>query len=242
MKQKNSTGKLVPALAWAAAALVLSWAAGVLPPHDPGSLLGLLAILLLGAAGFFLTARNRKKPDSQAQTGTSMADRKSLESVEDEIRRTSPGPFKKQMRQLEAQTDRMMEKLKSLDRVIGDYFGQSRISYSKFMASVNAVCSVFEENAGKILKRISIFDRKGYEDLYARHQENTDAAKPYQASFDYVDEKLQENERILSRLDQLLLEVNQLSDSAVPIEELPAMQELSELIGQTKLYQQNQNH
>lgn len=40
-------------------------------------------------------------------------------------------------------------------------------------------------------------------------------------------------------MDRLLLEVTGLNESQVPIDQLPAMQEINELIEQTRLYRQN---
>lgn len=159
--------------------------------------------------------------------------------IRKKIAQTPAKAFKKEMRQLNSQTERMQNKLESLDRSLKNYFGDSVISYQKFAGTIQTVEKVFADNSEKILQRIDIFDEEGYNDLFRRHEEYTDAIQPYQAHFAYIQKRLQENEEILTRMDRLLLEVNHLNESSTPIDQLPAMQEISDLIEQTKLYQQN---
>lgn len=198
-----------------------------------------LVILILALFAFF-----RKKSSEKAGSAAAQPAQKKLSAASKsaqlarEIRSTPAKSFKKEMRLLSSQTERMDSKLDSLDRALQDYFGNS-ISYNKFAGTVLAVDQVFVDNSEKILRRIDVFDEEGYNDLFRRHQEYTDAIKPYQEHFDYVKAHLDENERILSQLDKLMLEVNNLNDTRTPIDQLPAMQEINDLIEQTKLYRQN---
>jgi hypothetical protein len=104
------------------------------------------------------------------------------------------------------------------------------------MRTVDLVQDLFLDNVQQILNRINVFDEPGYKYLLSRHLEYTDAVKPYQASFNYVADKLADNEQILSKLDELILEITHLEASRTPIDQLPVMQEINELIEQTKLY------
>lgn len=154
------------------------------------------------------------------------------------VDRTVPKAFKKEMRELDTQVNRMNQKKKALNDALKSYFGDSKITYEKFARTVDGVEEVFLENTQRIVARVNIFDEEGYEDIFRKHLEYTSAIAPYNEHFKYVRNRLNENEEILSRMDKLLLEVTSLSDTSQDVDDLPAVQELSELIDQTKLYKQ----
>lgn len=205
----------------------------------------LLVVLLIAilAVVLIMVLKNRnsaaKNPNQKALEASRLKNSGTMTQIKKQIEGTRPKAFKKEMRMLSSQEERMENKMDSLDRALKDYFGDSVISYNKFAGTIEGVQQVYSENTQKILKRIDVFDEEGYNDIFRRHQEYTDAIKLYQQHFDYVKERLDENEQILARLDKLLLEVNNLNDTKTPIDQLPAMQEISELIDQTKLYRQN---
>lgn len=192
-----------------------------------------LVIILAGIA--FVWFKNRQA-NSLHQQSLSLINKEAVEQLSRRVKKTNPKSFKKQMRELENQCDRMSAKMDQLDQAINDYFGDSRISIAKFANSINGGIGVFEQNVEHILSRINIFDQDGYEHLFKTHQEYSDQIQPYQASFDAVDEDLKLNKEILARFDKLLMEVHKLSDPKVELSDLSAMQELDTLIDQTKLY------
>lgn len=196
-----------------------------------GSWLTVLAAAGLYGAYISSLRKKQRRTVSQAQMD--------LKELQKTIDRTPPKAFKKEMRTLEAQADRMQTKRETLDASLRSYFGDSRISLEKFLRTIDAVQGLFLDNSQKILSRISLFDEAGYRDLFAKHLEYTSAIVPYNEHFAYVSRKLDENEKILQKMDRLLLEVTGLNESQVPIDQLPAMQEINELIEQTRLYRQN---
>lgn len=152
------------------------------------------------------------------------------------VDRTVPKAFKKEMRTLDTQISRMNHKKEALDSALKGYFGDSKISYEKFASTVGGVEGVFLDNVQRVINRVNIFDEEGYEDVFNKHLEYTSAIAPYNEHFRYVKGKLDENEEILKKMDRLLLEVSNLNENKRPIEEMPVMQEMSELIDQTRLY------
>lgn len=194
--------------------------------------IGLVIIL----AGIAFVSLKKRQANSQQQQSLSLINKEAVEQITKKVKKTNPKAFKKQMRELENQCDRMSAKMDQLDQAINDYFGDSRISIAKFANSINGGIGVFEQNVERILSRINIFDQDGYEHIFKTHQEYSDQILPYQASFDAVDEDLKLNQEILARFDKLLMEVHKLSDPKVELSDLSAVQELDTLIDQTKLY------
>lgn len=162
-----------------------------------------------------------------------------IRALKKTVDRTPPKAFKKEMRTLESQVDRLMSRDEALEKSLKNHFGDTSITTGKFLNTVNQVENLFITNSQKILERINLFDQEGYQNIFARHQEYTSAVVPYNEAFAFVDRKLNENEKILQKLDRLALEVTGLHESTTPIDQLPAMQEINELIEQTKLYRQN---
>lgn len=185
---------------------------------------------------FAMLTMDSKSKNKKGAQPVSLINKEAMDETSKRVKKTNPKSFKKQMRELDNQCVRMSTKTEQLDQSIKSYFGDSRISIAKFANVINGGIEVFDDNVNRILQRIHIFDEDGYEHLFKTHQEYTDAIKPYQANFEAVDADLKTNEEILARFDALLMEVNKLSDPSGDISELPAMQELNELIDQTKLY------
>ncbi len=175
-----------------------------------------------------------------SDSSLSLVDVQSVKNLMKQVKKTNPKCFKKEMRELENQVLRMEKKCTSLDDSLREYFGTSRISYEKFASTLNGAVGVFDDQVKKTLSRINIFDVDGYEQLFKNHLEYTDAIKPYEKTFDEIHEDLKQNEEILKRVEKLQMEVSHLNTASdVSLDSIPAMEELSDLTRQTKLYQQN---
>lgn len=238
--KKNSVWKTVLyGVLLAAADVLICKAAGF---HLAGgsifSMIGGWLTTLIFAGIFLLICIKTGSRQAKPEESPALVNQHLLRETKKTVRKADPKVFKKEMRELDSQCERMEKKSEQLDQALKSYFGSSRISYAKFASTINGGIDVFDENVARILSRIRIFDAEGYENLYKKHQEYTDAIKPYQASFKAVGQDLETNEEILKRFDQLLLEVNRLSDPHADLDQLPAMQELSTLVDQTKLYRQ----
>ena len=175
-----------------------------------------------------------------SDSSLSLVNVQSVKNLMKQVKKTNPKCFKKEMRELENQVLRMEKKSTSLDDSLREYFGTSRISYEKFASTLNGAVGVFDDQVKKTLSRINIFDVDGYEQLFKNHLEYTDAIKPYEKTFDEIHDDLKRNEEILKRVEKLQMEVSHLNTASdVSLDTIPAMEELSDLTRQTKLYQQN---
>lgn len=160
----------------------------------------------------------------------------SISSARDAIDHTRPKAFRSEIRLMKSQLDRMEQKDGQLEQLLQETFGGSKISYQKFASTVDSVQELFYDNITRALNRIAIFDEEGYKTIFDRHKEYTNAIEPYNENIRYVEKAVDENDKILNSMDRLMLEVAQINESNKSIEELPAMEEISELIEQTKLY------
>lgn len=184
---------------------------------------------------FLVFYRFKKKPQKK-QKDEDLLSTTNLDQILQTLKRINSKAFKEQTHTLALQTLRLQHKTEQLDEALHHYFKNAPLSYAKFSNSIQNGLNLFEQNSETILKRIQIFDEVGYEVLLKKHLEYSKEAKPYQESFLAIKKSLQLNEEILNRLDRLLIEVNALSSPSQDSECLPALEELSQLIDQTKLY------
>lgn len=137
-----------------------------------------------------------------------------------------PPEIRKVMRKALEMNELMELRTKRISDSLHSYFGGSLISYNKFMTTVHAVENLYFENTEKMARRAAMCEKE-------TNQQAID-----QALAD-LDARIQENQQIETRMDKLYVQINHLEQSSQPVSDLPAMQELRELIDQTKLYQQN---
>ncbi|MBQ8134500.1 MAG: hypothetical protein IJ192_08860 [Clostridia bacterium] len=149
------------------------------------------------------------------------------------------------------QISRLENKKKTLDNILSQYFSPQEVAYTQFQDTVGALKELFYYNIKKILNRITIFDYKDYlkvddelknapvVDGITVFSSSADAQITiYNEHIDYVRELVEENEKILLKLDSLLLEISRSDDiNESDFEQMPAMQEINELISQTNFYQ-----
>ncbi len=235
MKSQNSV-----IIGMGAAMILIVVLVGQLAGWNVAGLLFFGLLMLFVIAVVLIGTKKGRSGKSAADAALSLVDVQSVKELNRQVKKTNPKCFKKEMRELENQVLRMEKKCDSLDQSLSDYFGTSRISYEKFARTVNGAVEVFEENVRKTLSRMNIFDVDGYEQLFKNHLEYTDAIKPYQETFDAIHEDLKRNEEILRRMEKLQMEVNKLNTASMQnLDSIPAIEELSDLTRQTRLYQQN---
>ena len=147
-----------------------------------------------------------------------------------------PKIFGAQIRRAIEQLDRMEARTKTVDQALKNAFGDSVISYDRYNGTIREVREIFYDNLQAVINRIMFFDEEGYAGMISRGEQHTDAFIPYQETEDDISRRLQDNETILRRLDALLLEITKLNENHEPLENLDEMQQLNDLIHQTKLY------
>lgn len=148
------------------------------------------------------------------------------------------------------QVYRLQDKDKALDSILAQYFSPQEMTYTRFQSVIDSVQALFYNNLKKMINRMIIFDYKDYTKLMSKLKNsqmaegitNTSKSastqlKIYNEHIDYVKGLVEMNESILVKLDSLLLEISKLDDiDEAGLEELAAIQEINDLISQTKYY------
>lgn len=145
---------------------------------------------------------------------------------------------------------RLQDKDKALDSILAQYFSPQEMTYTRFQSVIDSVQALFYNNLKKMINRMIIFDYKDYTKLInkLKNAPTSDGItvaskstgtqlKIYNEHIGYVKGIIETNENILVKLDSLLLEISKLDDiDEAGLEELTAIQEINDLISQTKYY------
>ena len=133
--------------------------------------------------------------------------------------------IKKNIRDIE----KLMKKKELLKVILSQYFTPGEMSYTKFENVINGTMGVFLGNIQKIANRITIIDS----DTLKEGMGN----RICQEHLQYIEDKMNENEGILLKLDNLILEISKLDDvEGQELEGLPAIREINDLIRNTQYY------
>ncbi|ETT63258.1 hypothetical protein C173_23222 [Paenibacillus sp. FSL R7-277] len=143
------------------------------------------------------------------------------------------------------QMERIEKKKTALLQVLGRRFDPAELSFRKFHSVIMEVEKLFYLNIRGLLNKLSVFDAAEFAKFSADNASSRFSSSLiqkktalYNEYLSYVKGCLGANEEILLKLDQLLLEITELGSADYSnVEEMPCMQELTALIGQTKLYQ-----
>lgn len=145
---------------------------------------------------------------------------------------------------------RMEDKDKALDTILAQYFSPQEMTFTKFQSAINAVQDLFYGNIKKMLNRIIIFDYKDYvkvldklngapivDGVKVAPKSQAGQLKIYNEHINYVRDLIDMNENIILKMDSLLLEISKLDDiDANGLENMAAIQEINDLIEQTRFY------
>ncbi|MBQ1660366.1 MAG: hypothetical protein II059_11090 [Clostridia bacterium] len=148
------------------------------------------------------------------------------------------------------QVYRMDDKDKALDSILEQFFEPQEITFTRFQNAIDSVKAIFFNNIKKMINRMMIFDYKDYKKLvqkihYSRNVNGVgvnskavgDQLKIYNEHISYVYGLVEMNENVLTKLDKLLLEISKLDDlDEQGLENIAAIQEINDLIAQTKYY------
>ncbi|MCG7406614.1 hypothetical protein MH117_04225 [Paenibacillus sp. ACRRX] len=143
------------------------------------------------------------------------------------------------------QMERMQKRKRTLIEVLQQRFEETEMSYKKFASVTQEVEHLFYQNIRSILNILHVYDESEFERVFQKKSSGFSnelvqkKASVYQDYLSTITSSISNNEEILLRLDQLLLEISSL-DHIEPgeIEQLSCVQELDSLIRQTKYYKQ----
>ncbi len=144
-----------------------------------------------------------------------------------------------------SQIERLKQKNGMLDTLLAQEFSSTEMSYARFKQIISSVVDLFYSNVRSIINRLTIFDYSEYTNvksgkLRGLTKEQTDAKlKMFDEHVAYINNKIDNNENILLKLDSLLLEVSKLDEvSENGLGNLEAIKNINDLIEQTKLYKE----
>ena len=169
-----------------------------------------------------------------------------LSAIEEANRKTRV--FRKEINKTTQQLERLNSRNNALNAILLQHFKPSEMTYLKFRSVIDSVNGVFRGNVQKIIERVNMFDENDYISLLykmkknpneAKAQNNVDKMKIYLEHMNYVKTLVEDDEVIIMKMDKLMLELSKLSElNADDIENVSAIQDINELIGQTKYYKQ----
>ena len=145
-----------------------------------------------------------------------------------------------------AQVKNMIDKENTLDLLLNNYFGRS-ITAKTFKDTVDNIKGLFLYNIKHIINRMIIFDEKAYNEarskLMNNNCSNVDVIKQqmeiYNQHLVNIDQMLDCNDEIILKMEALLLEISKLDTfDDKNMRTLGAIEEMNELIKNTKLYNQ----
>ena len=159
--------------------------------------------------------------------------------------------FRESINKTMEQYGKMKTRNKAVDTVLLQHFKPTEMSYSRFRNIIDSVNELFNGNVEKILNRIEVFDESDYRVIIYKiknggdnlpEQEKQvlyDKLNIYLEHINYVKELVEANETIVLKMDKLLLELSKLSAvDESNIENMSAIQDINDLIDQTKFYKQ----
>ncbi|WP_028546782.1 hypothetical protein [Paenibacillus taiwanensis] len=143
------------------------------------------------------------------------------------------------------QVDRMHKRKRTLIEVLQQRFVETEMSYKKFISVTEEVEHLFYQNIRSILNILHVYDEAEFVRVFQQQSSHFSndliqkKASVYQNYLSTISSSISNNEEILLKLEQLLLEISSLDHiEAGEIEQLSCVQELDSLIRQTKYYKQ----
>ncbi|HCC34511.1 MAG TPA: hypothetical protein DEQ02_02270 [Ruminococcaceae bacterium] len=147
------------------------------------------------------------------------------------------------LRTIIEQIERFKRKKATIRDILLDRFSASEMSYSKFQSAVDGTEAIMIGATRSFIGRILAFDEEDYEKLLGNPTSGPIShlrqshMKIYDEYIAYAGKVTHDNEQILIRLDQLILEISKLSAlSDGDIADMDAVKEIESLISDTKWY------
>ncbi len=140
--------------------------------------------------------------------------------------------------------EQIQSRLQKINAILSQHFTPREMTYKRFISVVEEATTRFYANVKTIIKRMDLFDTEDYLKISQADARLSVAAKRermriYTEHIKYIHKLIDANDSIVSKLDGLLLELAKLEDfSEESLLNNPAINELNDLIEQTKFYKQ----
>ena len=152
--------------------------------------------------------------------------------------------FRSEIEVTKEHIEQIQTRLQKLNDILTSHFKPHEMTYKRFKNIIEDAATRFYANVKTMVKRINIFDTKDYFRISDGNVNMSVSAKQerlkiYTEHINYVKKIVEANENIISKLDMLLLELTKLDDfSEEALNNNAAINELNDLIDQTKFYKQ----
>ncbi|MGL5677907.1 MAG: hypothetical protein ACRDDX_16025 [Cellulosilyticaceae bacterium] len=152
--------------------------------------------------------------------------------------------FKEDLELLKEQIERLYKKKVNMEKFLNEKFNPEGMTYTKFKTVIAEIEEVFLINVKSILNKINVFDQEEYDYVISAQKKGSlsqsfihTKLEIYNTYMTFVKDSVEDNELILLKMDQLLLELSKLNTlDDGELEAMRAMQEIDELIQKAKLY------
>jgi len=130
------------------------------------------------------------------------------------------------------QIKRFNKKYGAIKNMLLQKFDETEMSYSKFNGVMSEVKNVMCLSLKSVLNKIIALDGTGYDG-----SETGEEARIYNEYINFIENAVSENEKIILRMDKMLLEVSNYNVlESQKVENLPSVVEMDELIKTISLY------
>lgn len=143
------------------------------------------------------------------------------------------------------QTESLKKKKAAIHQNLLDRFSDTEMSYDKFRSAVEGIERIMISNIRSLITRINAFDEGEYEKIIYEYRKKGNTSDSilqsrmniYNEYIAYSQKVVMNNEQMLIKLDQLMLEISKLDNlSDGDIADMDAMREIESLINDTKWY------
>lgn len=152
--------------------------------------------------------------------------------------------FERDIAAILEQIARLRDKQENIRAILLQKFHSTEMSYAKFDGAILDIENIFYINIKSLINKLNAFDQKDYNRIskaIAKEKFSEEVIQTkmsiYNEYISFVKNATEDNEQIILKLDQLLLEISKLNSlEAGEIENMTVMREIDELINRTKLY------
>ena len=150
--------------------------------------------------------------------------------------------FSKSITYILKQIDRLNKKIDTLEDMLLQKFKKEELSYEKFSAPLKEIEELFYMNLRGMINKLNVFDEEEYMQILNKQVQFSrriieEKKKIYKEYITFIERSIEDNEQILLKLDQLVLEFSKFQSlEEKEIEHMPAMKSIDEVIGKAKFY------
>ncbi len=151
--------------------------------------------------------------------------------------------FEKDISTILEQIEMFQKKRETINEALLQKFDITEMSYSKFNGIISDIENVFYINIRSIINKLNAFDEKDYrrigkygEKKFSGEFINT-KMRIYGGYISFIKEAIEDNEKIILKLDEILFELSKLDSlKDGELENMNAMKEIDDFISKVKLY------